>query len=158
MPKRQARERAVEYRSAGEGLLYVLDSFAILAHLQDEGGQGRVVRLLEQAQRGECRLLLSLINLGEVAYLVERRRGLPAAQATLAALEALPLEILPADQEAVMAAAHLKAGYRISFADAFAAAAAQAHAATLVTGDPEFKAMEGVLAIEWLGRGKRLKH
>jgi ribonuclease VapC len=132
--------------------VYILDSFALLAHFQDEHGQGRVVTLLEQAQRGECRLLLSLINLGEMAYLVERRRGLPAAQSALAALQALPIEVLPADTDAVFGAAHLKARFPIAFADAFAAQAAVDHQATLVTGDPEFQALEGLLEIEWLAR------
>lgn len=132
--------------------VFVLDSFALLAHLQDESGQGRVLALLEQAQRGECRLLLSLINLGEMAYLVERRRGLPAAQKALSAVQSLPIEVLPADPDAVFGAAHLKARFPVSFADAFAAHAALAHQAVLVTGDPEFKALEGSLEIEWLAR------
>ena len=132
--------------------VYVLDSFAPLSHLQDERGQGRVLALLEQAQAGDCRLLLSLINLGEMAYIVERRRGLPAAQSALAAVQALPVEVLPADQDAVFGAAHLKARYPISFADAFAAEAALTHQAILVTGDPEFKCLEGELHVEWLER------
>ena len=131
---------------------YVLDSFALLAHLQDEQGQGRVLHLLEAAARGECQLMLSLANLGEVAYVVERRRGLAAAQATLAAVQGLPLTILPADEEAVFGAAHLKAQFSISFADAFAAQAALTNQAVLLTGDPEFHALEGSLTIEWLER------
>lgn len=54
--------------------VYVLDSFALLAHLQDESGQGRVVGLLELAQSNGCRLLISLINLGEMADIVESIR------------------------------------------------------------------------------------
>ncbi len=130
--------------------VFVLDSFALLAHLQNEAGQPRVLDLLQKAQHGECYLLMSLINLGEVCYLVERRRGLPAVQRMLAAVQNLPIEITPADQEAVLAAAHLKAGFPIAFADAFAAAAAQARHAILLTGDPEFKALGGRIQVEWL--------
>ena len=129
---------------------YVLDSFALLAHLQKEGGQPRMVELLQQAQRGQCRLWMSLINLGEVCYLVERRRGLRAVQLMLADVQSLPIEMAPADQEAVLAAAHLKAGFPISYADAFAAATAQMHHAILLTGDPEFKALGELLQVEWL--------
>ena len=130
--------------------VFVLDSFAVLAHLQDESGRGRVVTLLEEATRGECLLLLSLINLGEVAYLLERRRGLARTQAALAAVEALPLRVLPADRDTVLLAAHLKAHYPISFADAFAATAAQMHQAVLLTGDPEFNALGHQIQVEWL--------
>lgn len=130
--------------------VFVLDSFAVLAHFQGE--DSRVLALLEQAQRGECTLLLSLINLGEVIYLVERRRSLPAAQAALAAIDALPVEILPADRDAVLAAAHIKAHFPIAYADAFAASAAQTRQATLLTGDPEFEQLAHLLKIEWLVR------
>lgn len=132
--------------------VFVLDSFAVLAHLQDESGRGRVVTLLEDAARGECLVLLSLINLGEVAYLLERRRGLARTQAALAVVEALPVAVLPADRDAVLVAAHLKALYPISFADASAAAAAQMHQATLLTGDPEFNALGHQINVEWLER------
>jgi predicted nucleic acid-binding protein len=47
-------------------------------------------------------------------------------------------------------AAHIKAHHPISFADAFAAAAAQAHGATLLTGDPEFHAVEEFIKVDWL--------
>ncbi len=83
--------------------------------------------------------MLSLVNLGEVCYLIERRRGLREVQIALAAIDSLPIEILPVDRDAVMAAAHLKALYPISFADAFAASAAQTHSAILLTGDLDFK-------------------
>jgi len=129
---------------------FVLDSFALLAHFQDENGDGRVVDLLEQAQQGKCRIFLTLINLGESCYLIERRRGLRDVHLVLAAIDSLPIEILPADRDAVLAAAHLKAQYPISYADAFAAAAAQSLSATLLTGDPEFKMLAHVLQIEWL--------
>ena len=37
-----------------------------------------------------------------------------------------------------------------SYADAFAAALAQEFGATLVTGDPEFRAVESRIAVMWL--------
>jgi hypothetical protein len=43
-------------------------------------------------------------------------------------------------------------GYPISCADAFAAAAAKIYDAILLTGDPEFKALEnkGIIKMKWL--------
>ncbi len=134
----------------GEQSSYVLDSYALLSHFQDESGRGRIVELLEQAQRGKCRLLLSLINLGEICYLIERRQGLRDVHLVLAAIDSLPIEVIAADRDAVFAAAHLKTNYPISYADAFAAAAAQTHSAILLTGDPEFKALDSIIQIEWM--------
>jgi hypothetical protein len=74
-----------------------------------------------------------LVNLGEICYLVERRRGLRDVHRVLAVVESLPVEVLPADRAAVLVAAHLKARHSISFADAFAAAAAQTYSTTFLT-------------------------
>jgi predicted nucleic acid-binding protein len=43
-------------------------------------------------------------------------------------------------------------GYPIPYADAFAAAAAKIYNAILLTGDPEFKALEnkGIIKVKWL--------
>jgi predicted nucleic acid-binding protein len=43
-----------------------------------------------------------------------------------------------------------KARFRLSLADAFAAALAKDMKAELVTGDPEFKALEKEIRIQWL--------
>ncbi|MGQ0603191.1 MAG: type II toxin-antitoxin system VapC family toxin [Anaerolineales bacterium] len=133
---------------------YVLDSFAVLAYLEGESGQRRVQVLFEDAQRGALALYLSVINLGEVMYIVEREQGLVGAQRALAALDQLPIQSVPVSRATVMAAAHLKARYAMSYADAFAVVAAQDHGAVLVTGDPEFKSLvnAGVVQVEWIPR------
>ncbi|MGB9890127.1 MAG: PIN domain-containing protein [Anaerolineae bacterium] len=58
------------------------------------------------------------------------------------------------DRDLTFAAAHVKAYHSISYADAFAAALARKHDATLVTGDPEFQKVEGLIRIEWLTGGE----
>jgi len=131
---------------------YVLDSFAVLAYLGGEAGMRRVQEILAQAQRAEYFVALPLVNLGEVLYIIERAAGLAKAQAALAALEQLPLEILPATREAVLAAAHIKAQYPVAYADAFAIAAALDLGGSVLTGDPEFKAVEALVHVEWLER------
>ena len=97
---------------------------------------------------------MSIINLGEVLYITEREQGLFQAQKVLAAIDQLPLQIMPATRTAVIAAAHIKALYPISYADSFAAAAAQQHNGVLLTGDPEFRKIEktGLVEMEWLPR------
>ena len=133
-----------------DGEVFVLDSFAILAYLGGEAGMKRVKHLLQTAEGGACQLVLPLINLGEVVYITEKKRGLPQAQAALAMLEQLPLEVLPASREAVLAAAHVKANHALSYADAFAMAAAQTLGGTVLTGDTEFHAVEALVPVEWL--------
>ena len=47
-------------------------------------------------------------------------------------------------------AAEFKTRFKLSLADAFAAALAKEKKAELVTGDPEFKALEKEIKINWL--------
>jgi predicted nucleic acid-binding protein len=129
---------------------FVLDSFAMLAYLDGESGMAHVQDILQLAQRGRAQASMSMINLGEVLYITERERGLPQAQQVLAAVEQLPIILLEATRERVLAAAHIKANWRISYADAFAVAAALELNGVLITGDPEFKAIEHLARVEWL--------
>lgn len=137
---------------SGEPSVYILDSFAVLALLEGESSAAHVQVILKTAEQRTARVYLSLINLGEVLYITERERGLILSQKTLAAIEQLPLEILPVTRERVLAAAHLKAQFPISYADAFAVAAAQELQGTLITGDPEFTKVENLIRVEWLAQ------
>jgi predicted nucleic acid-binding protein len=133
---------------------FTLDGDALLAYLEGEKGRPRVKELLQGAESGAWTLYLSLINLGEVLYITERERGQVAALQTFAAINQLPLHIVPVSRTNALVAAHIKACYPISYADAFAAATAQEHRCTLLTGDPEFRAIadNGLIMIEWLPR------
>lgn len=125
---------------------YVLDSFAVLAYLQDEPGAQLVETLLADK---ESVVFLCAINLGEVYYITHRERGEAEAERVLLVMEQLPIkEVLP-NRALILQAARIKAQYTVSYADAFVAALAEQLAATVVTGDPEFEQLPSV-AIKWL--------
>ena len=130
--------------------VYLLDSFALLAYLNDEPGKTRVQELLSLAEDRKCRLVMCLVNLGEVLYIAERERGLPLAQSVLALIESLPMELLDASRDLVLDAAHVKAHHALSYADAFAVAAAMREGAIVLTSDPEFETVEDLIKVEWL--------
>jgi predicted nucleic acid-binding protein len=134
----------------GKCAAYVFDSFAVLAYLQGERPADKVRRILHEASRQTCTVRMPVINLGEVLYITERAKGLAQAHAVVSLVEQVPITLLPATRAAVFAAAHIKAVYRVSYADAFAIAAAREFSATVVTGDPEFAAVEHLIHIEWL--------
>ena len=129
---------------------FILDAWALIALLQkEEPAAGRVHALISQAQTNEqLQLLMSLMNLGELFYIVGRLRGQDEARQTVADIRQLPLTLLEATEERIFAAARLKMIHRLSYADAFAAAAAQEFQATLLTGDPELIALADDLSIE----------
>ncbi len=132
--------------------VYLLDSFALLAYLNNESGRLRVEAALEQAEKRQCRILMCMINLGEVLYSVERRRGFAAAQKTLMLSQSLPIKILEVTNDLVLEAAHIKTSHPLSYADAFAVAVAINQKAIVLTGDPEFESVETLVTVEWLGR------
>ena len=129
---------------------YLLDSFALLAYLSDEPGGARVQEVFALAKGRKCRLVMSLVDFGEVLYITERTRGLPAAQAVHALAESLPLELLEVGRDLIMDAAHIKAFHLLSCADAFAVAVAVREGAIILTGDPEYQTVEDLAKVEWL--------
>jgi ribonuclease VapC len=128
----------------------LLDSFAVLAWLQDEPGAEKVETFLLEARRSKVPLLFTVVNLGEVYYRVARQHGHSLAEGIVRQLHSLPLDFCSCDERLSLAAARIKADFPIAFADAFAAALAQREEASVVTGDPEFRKIEHLIAIEWL--------
>jgi predicted nucleic acid-binding protein len=130
---------------------YVLDSYALVAHFEDEAGGEQVRKILRAASAGKTDLFLSVINLGELYYTTLRERKQEKAEEVLFLLEQLPVSIVNADLEMTLEAARLKAKYPVAYADCFAAALGIRKRAKVVTGDPEFGKFENILSIEWIG-------
>jgi predicted nucleic acid-binding protein len=128
----------------------VLDSYALLALLRDEAGGEAVARLLERAGEVDQPLQMTEASYAEVQYIIRRKDGDAAWEAVARELSAAPIEFQVIDRRLADGAAHFKARYRISLADAFAAALAKERKAPLVTGDPEFRLLEKEIKITWL--------
>jgi predicted nucleic acid-binding protein len=133
-----------------------LDSFAVLAWLQDEPGALAVERHLDRAARETSfRCLISIINLGEVYYRIGRTRGPDAADGfwELVFRGRLPVTPVQATRARVLQAARLKARHSMAYADAFAVQVAQEYEVPIATGDPEIRAVEEPegLRVEWIG-------
>jgi predicted nucleic acid-binding protein len=121
-----------------------------MAMLNKEPGAMRVKELLQAAENDDVTLSMSLINLGELAYIGERRWGSKRAQSMLAYLEKTSIQMVEASKERIFAAAYIKAHHRLSYADAFAAALAQEIDGILLTSDLEFRSLGDQIRIEWL--------
>lgn len=132
---------------------YVLDSFALIGFLENEKFASRVERLLKQAREGKNVVFLHALHLGEVYYITLREQNQDMADLAYARIKSFPVRYIDnIDDELLRKAAMLKANYPISYADAFAAAMANIHNSSLLTGDPEFKKLEEdeAISIEWL--------
>lgn len=129
---------------------YVMDSFALIAHFEDEPGGEKVREILKKGKEGSTKIYLSIINWGEVYYQTYRERGVQKAEEIASIMDQLPLHISFIDRELTIKASRLKAKYPVAYADCFAGALAQQRGAEVVTGDPEFEKLEKEVAIEWI--------
>lgn len=131
----------------------VLDSWALIAFFEDEAAAEEVEKLLVRAGAGTHKLLLCVVNWGEIYYNTMRKVSREAAEQKAKEIAGLTIEVVGVDgeeMELVRQAAIYKARRRLSYADALAAALAKIRNAELVTGDPEFKDLEGEIKISWL--------
>jgi predicted nucleic acid-binding protein len=90
------------------------------------------------------------VNYAEVKSIVLRKDGAARWAEVARNLPTLPIEFHPADRELSDLAADFKSRFNLSLADAFAAALAKTRKADLLTGEPEFKAIEREIRIRWL--------
>ena len=128
----------------------VLDSYALLALLRDEPGAETVADLLERAGQQNRSVHMTEVNYAEVQYSIRRKDGETVWASIASELLAAPIEFHAADRRLADVAAGFKARFKISLADAFAAALAKERKAELVTGDLEFRALEKEIKIRWL--------
>jgi ribonuclease VapC len=130
----------------------VLDSWALVAFFEDEPAASQVEEVLDQASTNQHRLFLSAINWAEIYYSTMREVSQEAADRHAEIIAQLPIEIvgLTDDLHLARQAAIYKARHRLSLADAFAAALAKEKRAELLTGDPEFRVLEGEIKLHWL--------
>jgi predicted nucleic acid-binding protein len=112
-----------------------------------------VHRILEDSEQGRVELLMSIINVGEVFYLLAKNVSHQDAENFLLGFRRMPIKSVSVPKALVLAAARLKAKYPISYADAIAAETAVRAEAPLVTGDPDFKRFLGgdIVQVEWIG-------
>jgi ribonuclease VapC len=130
----------------------VLDSWALIAFFEDEPAAEAVEKLLAQAAADKHKLLLSVVNWGEIYYNTMREVSQAAAEKTVREIAALPIDIVGVGDDLHLArqAAIYKATHKMAYADCFAAALAKSKNAELLTGAPEFKALEKEIKINWL--------
>jgi predicted nucleic acid-binding protein len=130
----------------------VLDSWALMALFNNEPSADEVEALLEKAAADKHKLLMSVINWGEIYYSVMRGASRDLAEQKAGEMAAMPIDIIGVgdDLTLVRQAAIYKATHKMSYADCFAAALARVRNCELLTGDPEFKAVEKEVKINWL--------
>lgn len=128
----------------------VLDSWAVLAYLGGEASGQEVADLIAGAHESGIPMCMSVINAGEAWYILAREISEAQADQAMTDLRGLGIEVIDADWAITRVAATFKARHRMSYADCFAAALAKDRKSDLVTGDKEFKQVEGEVSVRWV--------
>ena len=128
---------------------YVLDASALMTLFENRPGAGKVEAILKPTAE-QNRLLLSVVNWGEVYYTVWVSKGEKAANEHVEHIAKLLIEVVDLDQPTTKLAASFKARYQLPYADSFSAAVAQQHQAILVTADRDFTRVEKWVSILWV--------
>lgn len=128
----------------------ILDSWALLAYFEGSLPGKTIMELLKETAEGKYALSITSVNWGEVLYVTWRRYGEEKKNLIESMMEQMPLEIVPADKTLTRQAAYFKAVEKLPYSDSFCAALAYLKKAELVTGDKDFKAVEGKIKIQWL--------
>lgn len=131
----------------------VLDAHALMVLFNDGPGADEVERILLKAESGSPKLLMSVVNWGEIYYSILRGASQEMAETKAHEIAGMQIELVPVDAddlELVRQAAAFKATRKMSYADCFAAALAKIKNAELVTGDREFKQLARDVKIHWL--------
>jgi predicted nucleic acid-binding protein len=127
-----------------------LDTWAVIAYLEDEPSGEQVEELIASAHEEQIPIYMSVVNVGEVWYTLAREVSAEDANASVKSLHDLRIQFEDADWNLTQEAARFKSRNKMSYADCFAAALAKAKKAELVTGDKEFKPLDGEIKISWL--------
>ena len=127
---------------------YVLDTSAIMCVLFGEQGASQVMAILTAPQvpdqREKSLVIVPFVALMETEYWLLRRRPAREVERTLFLVENWPVTIVESTEEWRHEAARIKAGNRLSLADAWIASLAILQSAQLVHKDPEFDLVVGL--------------
>ena len=131
--------------------IVILDSHALLTFFEKERGWEIVAEALRQAAEEKIKLLIPVINWGEVIYVTLKEYDEHYAEILLNAMKNMPIEIVEVNKELTLIAAHWKSRGGLSYADCFVVGLAEMKKASeIITGDREFLRTEKHVKIRWL--------
>jgi len=128
----------------------VLDSWAVMAYLDDERAGSEVAKVIADCHERGTPIFMTTVNAGEVWYILAREISETDAERAITDLRQLGIQFVDADWALARLAAAFKAQHRMSYADCFAAGLTKERKADLITGDKEFQQVQNEIHIHWV--------
>ena len=94
----------------------VLDSWSVLAYLEDEPAGPQVADLIADAHESDTPLMMTVVNAGEVWYITARETSEDVADRTILELAQLGIQFFDADWKLAREASKFKVKGKMSFA------------------------------------------
>lgn len=130
---------------------FILDSYVLLC-LFDKKRQKEtraVKKYFVDSENGKAALYMSKMNEGEVFYKLYKYLGSEFASGFRADVKRglFPIQVVPVNDRRVEAASEIKAGFNVSYADAFCVGLAKEMDLPVITGDPEFECVKNIIKV-----------
>jgi predicted nucleic acid-binding protein len=129
---------------------YIIDSYCLITYFEKDEGFEKIIDFFDKATSNEIKLLMNIINWGEVYYIILREQSYEKADDFENNFQKLPIELVYPNISLIKKASGYKAFHSLSYADCIAAATASIHKGFLITGDKEFNQLNKEIGIEWL--------
>lgn len=131
--------------------VFVLDSSAVLRHIDGEAGVDRVEAIFQMSLMGFAEIQVSAVQWGEIAGKLRKRAGAQEQKGVLQNLLEINIKVVSASLERAVRAAEIKVDRKIAYEDAFAIELAMdSPDHVLVTADYDFKEVADLAQIEFL--------
>jgi predicted nucleic acid-binding protein len=132
-------------------IVFVLDSSAVLRHIDGEAGADRMEEIIQMALLGSAEVQIPAVQWGEIAGVQRKRFGAQEQKRALQSLLQIDIKVVPASAERAERAAEIKVDRKLAYADAFAIELAMdSPDHLLVTADYDFKDVADLAQIEFL--------
>ena len=129
---------------------YIIDSYCLITYFEKDKGFEKIIDFFDKTTSNEIKLLMNIINWGEVYYIILREQGYEKADDFENNFQKLPIELVYPNISLIKKASGYKAFHSLSYADCIAAATSSIYKGFLITGDKEFNQLNEEIGIEWL--------
>lgn len=127
----------------------IFDAYALVTYFNRDDGHQLIHDLILRTLRGDCETFISGVSLGEL-YTLFYRHNPGKADKVLRFIRRAGIMVEPVTRGHVQQAGYFMAVYRLTYGAAYSAALAYRHGALLVTGDEQYKPLDGTIDIQWL--------